>query len=372
MSMIRFYSVPDWYKPIIGFIAFPFPRKKFSFFRFFFLLPLFFLSCGNPPKPVLLTSNNNSVTNQDNRKPTYKIRLLPYWVPSAQFAGYYVGIEKGIFQKYGLELEILPFDPLLPVEPILNEKKTDFALLWLVNAIELRNKGVEIVNIAQLSSRSSLMLITKKSSGISKIEDMNGKKAGIWIGFERQPQALFKKNNLNVKIIPIGSTNNLFLQDGVDILNASWFDEYHSILNNGINEDELNKFFFADYGMNFLEDGIYCLSEKVKDNPTLCANFVIATLESWNYAFNNQEEAIDIVVKYAKTHNQPVNRPHQRWMLSHYKTLYIKEGSKVINTDLLQKDYETVQQIMLTNSFINKFTPFSSFYKPYNKISEIK
>jgi NitT/TauT family transport system substrate-binding protein len=295
--------------------------------------------------------------------------LLPYWVPSAQFAGYYVGIEKGIFQKHGINLEILSFNHFPDVPTAISEKKTDFALLWLVNALELRDKGVDIVNIAQLSSRSSLMLITKKSSGIAKIEDMNGKRAGIWMGFERQPQALFYKYKLNVKIISIGSTNNLFLQDGVDILNANWFDEYHSVLNNGVNEDELNKFFFADYGLNFLEDGIYCLGEMVRDDPQLCRDFVEATIESWNYAFDNQEEAVDIVVKYAKSQNQAVNSPHQRWMLNAYKSLYIPSGKNTINTNLNQKDYDAIQTIMIENHFINKITPYDLYFKSYDKLS---
>lgn len=371
MSMIRLSSTPCWYKPIIEFhLSFPSSTRNAIIFLLLILLTMSFGSCDNRPEPSLVNTNTENLIIQDTGKPMQEIRLLPYWVPSAQFAGYYVGIEKGIFQKHGIHLEMLPFDPLMPVAPAIRDKKADFAMLWLVNAIELRDKGVDIVNIAQLSSRSSLMLITKKSSGISKLEDMNGKRAGIWIGFERQPQALFKKYNLDVKIILIGSTNNLFLQGGVDILNANWFDEYHSVLNNGINEDELNKFFFADYGLNFLEDGIYCLAEKVREDPELCVNFVTAALESWNYAFNNQEEAIDIVEKYAKTQNQPVNRSHQRWMLSHYKALYILTGSDTINTDLLQKDYETVQQIMLENRFINKVTPYHSFYKPYIKLSE--
>ncbi|MEI6049885.1 MAG: ABC transporter substrate-binding protein [Bacteroidota bacterium] len=326
------------------------------------------VSCHNSTEPSLNNSNTENQVIQDTGKPMHQIRLLPYWVPSAQFAGYYVGIEKGIFQKHGINLEILPFDPLMSVASAIKDKKTDFALLWLVNAIDIRDKGVDIVNIAQLSSRSSLMLITKKSSGIAKLEDMNGKRAGIWVGFERQPQALFKKFNLDVKIIPIGSTNNLFLQSGVDILNANWFDEYHSIINNGINENELNKFFFADYGLNFLEDGIYCLDEKVREEPGLCMNFVIATLESWNYAFNNQEEAIDIVVKYALAHNQPVNHSHQRWMLSTYKTLYLPAGSTTINTNLVQKDYEAIKQIMLDSRFISKDTPYRSFYKSWDKL----
>jgi NitT/TauT family transport system substrate-binding protein len=297
-------------------------------------------------------------------KPLRHVRVLPYWVPSAQFAGYYMGIEKGIFKKHGIDLELLVFDPLQPAENLIRENKTDFALLWMVNAMEIINKGVSIVNIAQFSSRSSLMLITKKSSGIAKLEDMNGKRAGIWIGYELQPQALFRKFNLNVEMVPIGSTNNLFLKDGVQILNANWFDEYHSVLNSGINEDELNKFFFADYGLNFLEDGVYCTAEKRSQDAGLCRDFVVAAIESWDYAFNNQEEAIEVVVKYAKAHNQPVNRVHQRWILNHYQELYIPAGTKTINNNLKQSDYETIQQIMLEGRFINLPITYDSFNKP--------
>lgn len=325
-------------------------------------------SCDNRSKKQKTGIIPENRLHQAKEKTLRKVRLLPYWVPSAQFAGYYLGIEKGIFRKHGIQLEILPFDPLTPAAVQIKGKKADFALFWLFNAIELRDQGVDIVNIAQFSSRSSLMLIALKSSGISKLSDMNGKRAGIWIGYEKQPQALFKKYNLNVKIVNIGSTNNLFLQGGVDILNANWFDEYHAVLNTGVNEDELNKFFFADYGFNFLEDGIYCLDEIARNDPGLCRDFVNASIEAWNYAFTNQEEAVDIVEKYAKAMNQPVNHAHQRWMISHYKELYIPAGKKMINTELRQKDFEAVQQIMLEGRFISKTTPFHSFYKPFSKM----
>lgn len=339
-------------------------------FSLFILLNLTMVCCENRKVPSQVKTDPVKKIYLPSDKPLPVVRLLPYWVPSAQFAGYYIGIEKGIYQSHGINLEILPFDPAVSADAVIRDKKSDFALMWLANAIEMRDKGVDIVNIAQLSSRSSLMLITRKSSGISKIEDMNGKRAGIWIGFERQPQALFKKYNLDVKIVPIGSTNNLFLQGGVDIVNANWFDEYHSILNNGINEEELNKFFFADYGFNFLEDGIYCLGELMRDNPALCRDFVEATLESWSYAFDNQDEAIDIVVKFAKAAKQPVNRTHQRWMLSTYKSLYIPAGSSEINTNLVQKDYEDIRQIMVQSNFISWATPYNTFYRPALKLSK--
>ena len=155
----------------------------------------------------------------------HTITFLPYWVAGAQFAGYYVAEEMGIYKKYGIKLSVIPYQPFITSTDLIKEGKADFAALWLSNAIQLKVLGTDIVNIAQLSSRSSLMLVAKKKSGIKSLQDMNGKKAGIWSGFELQPNALFKKFDLKVKMIPIGSTNNLFLMDGVDITTANWFDE---------------------------------------------------------------------------------------------------------------------------------------------------
>ncbi|MFZ4520225.1 MAG: ABC transporter substrate-binding protein [Bacteroidales bacterium] len=297
--------------------------------------------------------------------PLRKVRLMPYWVTSAQFSGYYMGIEKGIFRKHGIDLEILPFDPFKSTKKDIETGHADFAILWLANAIGLASQGVDIVNIAQLSYRSSLMLLAKKSSGIQKISDLNGKKAAIWSGFELQPKALFAKYNLDVKMVPIGSTNTLFLLDAVDVINANWFDEYHSILNNGYDSNELVPFFFADYGLNFPEDGIYCLSKKTRSDPGLCYDFVTATLESWDYAFKHPDETLDVVIRIAKKENRPVNQSHQRWMLSRYRELYIPKGEKSINTKLLARDYDNVNNIMLSSKLISSVIPFNNFYMPF-------
>jgi NitT/TauT family transport system substrate-binding protein len=176
--------------------------------------------------------------------------------------------------------------------------------------------------------------------------------------------ALFKKYNLNVKIIPVGSTNNLFLMDGVDITIANWFDEYHAILNSGLSPKEMNTFFFADYGLNFLEDGIYCLSDLRKNHPELCANFVRATFEGWLAAFKYPDRAIDIIIKHAEKAKIPVNRIHQQWMLQRYKDLYFRSSESPFNTILHQEDYQSIGKILIESGLIDKLPPFNDFYKP--------
>jgi len=296
-----------------------------------------------------------------------KVTFLPYWVINAQFAGFYAGKELGIFKKYGIDLEIINFQPFYTSNELIKTGEADFAAIWLVNAIELKASGVDIVNIAQFSSRSSLMLVTKKSSGINEIQDMNNKRLGIWSGYELQPTTFFKKFHLNVEIVPIGSTNNLFLNDCIDITAANWFDEYHSIINSGYNPEELNTFFFADYGLNFLEDGIYCLSSTLKNDPQLCVDFINATAESWTFTFNNPEKAIDIVVAAAQKANMPVNRIHQKWMLDRYRDLYFGNGKTT--TILSKEDYMFAAKVMHESNLIQEITPYEEFFRHYTNYS---
>lgn len=316
------------------------------------------------------TAGQESVSRDSVRHSNLRVvKFLPYWVVTSQFAGYYVGVEKGIYRKYGIDLRILTFDPMQDMEAMVREKKADFAVSWLVNAIKMKDNKLDIVNIAQFSYQSSLMLITKKKSGISKLEDMDGKRAGIWVGYELQPNALFHKYGLNVTLVPIGSTNNLFLQDGVEIINANKFDEYHTILNSGYDEEELNIFYFHEYGFNFLEDGLYCLREMREKDPDLCDDFVTATIESWEYAFNHQAEAVNIVRQTAMRMNYPVNAAHQRWILKSYEELYRLPDSRKINTLLSENDYRHVAEIMLESGQIGAIPPYQNFFLPVSSIT---
>jgi NitT/TauT family transport system substrate-binding protein len=330
----------------------------------FIVIAMTMIGCKAKIKEASDSGVSTGPAKSDRSGELRAVTFLPYWVANAQFAGYYMAVEMGIYEKYGMKVTIIPYQPFVTSTDLIKEGKADFAALWLVNALELKVSGADIVNIAQPSFRSSLMLVTKKKSGIKTLEDMNGKKAGIWDGFELQPKALFKKYHLNVNIIPIGSSNILFLRDGVDITNANWFDEYHSIINSGYNPDELNTFFFADYGLNFLEDGIYCLSDKLKKDPKLCADFINATFEGWIYAFNNREKVIDVVVRNAIKDKLPVNRIHQRWMLDRYKDLYFPEGMKAIHTNLSRKDYEFVGSVMKESGLIRQIPSYEIFFQP--------
>ncbi len=291
-----------------------------------------------------------------------KAAFLPQWFPQAQFAGYYVAQDKGIYRRHGIDLTMLRGGPEASCPDLLAQRRTDFATMFLTTAVQRRAAGIPLVNIAQVVQRSGFILVARKSR-ISSIRDLKDKKVSLWPDFQLQPIAFFRKNNLAVKAIPQAYTLNLFLREGVDAASAMWYNEYHTLLNSGLDESELTAFFFDRYGLNFPEDGIYCLQETWKKDPDLCRRFAQASLKGWEYAFAHPEEALDIVMKYVSAAKINMNRIHQKWMLEKIKALITQKGESPLGA-LKEKDYQIVAGELQGNRIIAAVPDFGSFHVP--------
>ncbi len=315
--------------------------------------------------------------------PLKKATLIPQWQPQAQFAGYYVAYQKGFYRNLGIDLQILRGGPESEPSRLLAEGRADFGTMFLSTAIQKRVQDLQLVNIAQLVQCSSLMLVAKRSSGVLAPKDIDGKHVGLWgAEFQIQPMAFFRKYQLKVTSIPQAATVNLFLRGGVDVASAMWYNEYHMILNAGINPEELTTFFFFDYDMNFPEDGIYCLESTLRRDPEMCCRFVQASLQGWRYAFEHPDEALNIVMKHVDEANIATDRTHQRWMLDRMRDLMRNHGcgtgigrvrSAAATTEpalldaefgsLHHTDYQRVAQELQAAGTIDRIPDYRSFYQ---------
>ncbi|MDZ4185788.1 MAG: ABC transporter substrate-binding protein [Desulfuromonadales bacterium] len=288
--------------------------------------------------------------------------FLPQWLPQAQFAGYYMAYEKGIYKRHGIDLTILRGGPEQPPSTLLTRGKAHFTTMFLSNAIELRSRGVPLVNIGQIVQRSGFILVTRKASGIKSPTDLNGKKVSLWNEFSLQPKAFFRKYGVEVKTVPQGTTLNLFLRGGVSAASAMWYNEFHTLLNSGLDEEELVPFFFNQHDLNFPEDGIYCLEETYRQDPDLACRFLRASLEGWRYAFAYPEETLDVVMKYIREANVGSNRVHQKWMLTRMNDLILPPGSRTEQGHLHPEDYLRVAGELQRSGIIRTIPPYGAFY----------
>lgn len=287
--------------------------------------------------------------------------LILQWHAQAQFAGYFVALDKGFYAKRGIDLTLMEGGPDIIASETLESRRTMFATMFLSTAIQRRAAGIPIVNIAQFAHHSGMMLIAKKSSKISKIYDLYNRKIGLWANeFQLQPRTLFHRKKLNVKVIPMGSSLDLFLRGGVDVASGMNYNEYHRIYEYGIDFDELNTFRFSQLGMDFPEDGLYTLQETLDRNPELCRKMVEATKEGWLYAFAHKNEALAIVKKHMTQVHLPFARSHQRWMLNAMETLFEQNASD-INTKLDEKAYMATSQALLEAGFIRRIPHYEDF-----------
>jgi NitT/TauT family transport system substrate-binding protein len=235
----------------------------------------------------------------------------------------------------------------------------------------MRAEGIKVLNIGQIVQRSALMLVAKKSREIHSPQDLQNRKVGLWGPlFQVQPRAFFRKYNIVVREVSQAYSVNLFLWDGVDVASAMWYNEYHTIVNAGINPEELSTFYFHEHGLNFPEDGIYTLDRTCREDPDLCRDFVDASIEGWQYAFDHPDEALDVVMGNLKREHIPANRIHQKWMLDRMKDLILPRAETMGMGRLLAYDYERVGRGLKESGIIEVIPPFGDFHRFYDTIHQ--
>ncbi len=294
-------------------------------------------------------------------QPLKRVSFIPQWQPQAQFAGYYVALEKGFYKSHGLDMTILQGGPDRPSAEWLRTGAAQFATLFLSTALLERSKGARVVNLGQIVQISSQLLIAKRSSGIQSLKDMEGRKVGLW-GAELSilPSALFRNLGVHPTVIPQSSTVNLFLRGGVDVVSAMWYNEYHTLVSAGVDPEELVVFRLSDR-LSFPEDGLYCLESTYRSDPDLCCRFVRASLEGWRYAFDHEEEALDIVMKLVDGAQIATNRVHQKWMLRCMRELVKPTRAGGVLGGLAEADYQAVVSQLQASGLTHEAIPINEF-----------
>jgi len=261
---------------------------------------------------------------------TVPVSLQLKWMHQAQFAGHYVGIEKGFYRENGLEIkQLIPFsfDDKFPINKV-QYRDVDFAITGADELLIAKSNGLadDVVAIAVIYKKNPVTLYTFSDSGINEPLDLIGKTVGIEragdgtevnIGILYYAMLDFLRIDRElVSDVTIGYDATELLAGDVDVASGYIINEPYFLIQAGYAPVTISP---ADYGVNMYADVVIANKNFIKENPKLVASFVDATIKGWKYAIDesNEDEVLDIVLKYAKGSS----RAHQQYMLDQSRPL---------------------------------------------------
>ena len=229
------------------------------------------------------------------------------------FVGVYVAKEKGFFADEGLDVSIQHSsgqgDHLqLLAAGTIQVTTQDAAVLLKRRA----DPGLPLVSIALIGQHGQQAYAALKSSGFSSPKDWEGHTVGYKGTVPPDLLALMEANGVDqskVDLVSVGYDPRLLTEGKVNVYPVFKSNEPYLIQSWGYDIDLWD---VEQYGLPALGLAYVTSDDTLKNHPDDLARFLRAALRGIDYARQNPDEAIQIVMKYAGAQADPAQ---QRFMM---------------------------------------------------------
>lgn len=291
---------------------------------------------------VYYVSNSDSVNNDLQ---SASVRFS--WIPSASFAGDVAGLTM-FDEDYGLDLEAGFGGPGINVAQMVQSGQDTFGYLAADEVLAANDKGADFVIIGVIADQSPAGFVSLKKSGIKTPKDLVGRTVGT-LPFGNTNmiyEAMLEINNIDRNFVNetiISSDLKPFLSGSYDVHPVFVYDETVSLDREGIEYDVILP---SDFGVDFKGPVYFTKRSTLENNPELVKAFVYTMADGWNYAIENPEDAVQMLVEFAPEadyerelavmkkaipyfagyNNQPLNSDMSVWE----STVQVLEGSGTV------------------------------------------
>ncbi|KAB8141759.1 ABC transporter substrate-binding protein [Chloroflexia bacterium SDU3-3] len=224
---------------------------------------------------------------------------MPY-VPSVQFAHYYVAEKKGYFAQMGLKVT---FDYHYETDIIqrIAQGTVQFGQGSGDSVLLARAQGLPIITVATVSQRFPIVLFSKASQGIKTPADLKGKTLGLsgrfgasYIGLLALLDAnKLAESDLNIQEIGFNQVAAVS-QDKVQVAVGYANNEPIQLQQQGIEVNVIP----VSASAPLASDGLITSDTLLAKDPGLVHNFVQALLHGMQDVIDNPDEAFTISLDY--------------------------------------------------------------------------
>ena len=259
-------------------------------------------------------SNSASVTPVPS-KPTRESVSLRFPIPLVESgqASFYLAQDKGFYAEENLDVKFeMGSKELNPVKMVVSGTDT-FGLLGGPDTLLVaRSTGAPLKAVAIIHRNSNFpCIITKKDSGLTKVEQLAGKQVGFYYGHISTDvlRNLFRRTNTTVTEVDVGFDYAQFIQGKID---ASWAFTVTAGFDLPAKGVELNFISPADYGIVTHGYTIFASDETVAEKPDVVRRFLKASLRGVQAAVADPEAANQSLLKRGPQLDAALNLKRQK------------------------------------------------------------
>lgn len=225
-----------------------------------------------------------------------KVTLQLKWHHQFQFAGYYAAKALGYYKDEGLDVSIKPVDlNTNPAEEVL-AGRAEFGVAS-TDLLLMRSRKQPVVVLATIFQHSPYVLLAMRRGGIESVHDLAGKTVMV-DPFATEVLAYLRTIGVPLDQIRLVQANDYTHED----LIGGRADAYAGYITN-------DPFFLEKAGASFLSflprsagidfygDNLYTTEEQLKEHPRRVEAFRRASLKGWQYAVDNPQAVIDLMLR---------------------------------------------------------------------------
>jgi NitT/TauT family transport system substrate-binding protein len=299
------------------------------------------------------------------------------WVYQGPNDGFMIAQEKGFYREAGLDVAITSGKGSGATAQLVASKATQFGFCdgYVVgNGVA---KGMGIKSIGSVYRRNPAAVVVLANSGIATPKDLEGKSIAMTAGsaqFQQWP-AFVKGADIDgskiqvVNIDPAG-VGPALINGQVPAIGGFAQGYVPGIEIRG--KKEVRIFWFADYGVNIVSNGIIVHQDLLKSDPDLVRTFVTPTIKGFLYGRQNPDEAVTIIKKYLETIDPAITRREMElswktWVTPNTKGKPLGWASDVdwVETVKVLKQYGGVTTPLEAGTlYTNEFVPTGAEYVP--------
>lgn len=231
-----------------------------------------------------------------------QVTLQLKWLHSFEFAGYYAAIEQGYYQEAGLDVTLLEASPDTDVVAAVTNGTAQFGVGASYLLLE-HYRGKPVVVLANIFQHSAQVLISRQWRSVQDIHDLAGKRLMLERG-SGELLAYLQQEGLSADkftVIPHSFNIDDLVDGNTDVISA-----YSSLELPYLEERSFPVHVYSprSVGIDFYGDNLFTSNQLIESKPQLVEAFRTASLRGWDYALENPDAVIDLILtQYSQKHS---------------------------------------------------------------------